>query len=76
MLLTTTLILVAMIALSALEIWLFWQAGERDERSRLHDRRGAKCSEVRTGVQNPRPRRPRSSTAGIAAEAHPRRDAT
>ncbi len=35
MLLTIALVLAATIALAALELWLFWRLGERDDRRRL-----------------------------------------
>jgi hypothetical protein len=38
MLLTITLILAAMIAVAALELWLFWRLGERDDRRRVRTR--------------------------------------
>ena len=42
MLITIGVILVAMIAISALEIWLFWRLGDRDrrrsQRGSAHDR--------------------------------------
>ena len=38
MLLTITLILLAAIAIAALEIRLFWRLGERDDRRRAHER--------------------------------------
>jgi hypothetical protein len=38
MLLTITLILAAMIAVAALELWLFWRVGERDDRRRVRIR--------------------------------------
>jgi hypothetical protein len=38
MLLTIALILAAMVSLAALELWLFWRLGERDERRRTRIR--------------------------------------
>ncbi|MFL5862850.1 MAG: hypothetical protein ACJ780_19080 [Solirubrobacteraceae bacterium] len=38
MLTTIGAILVAMVAVAALEIWLFWRLGEREDRRRSHDR--------------------------------------
>lgn len=40
MLLTITLILVAMALLAAYEIWLLWQLGKRDDRRRMQGRHG------------------------------------
>lgn len=38
MLLTIAVILVAMLAVAALEVWLFWRVGERDDRRRIGER--------------------------------------
>ncbi len=38
MLLTIAVILVAMLAVAALELWLFWRMGERDDRRRSRER--------------------------------------
>jgi cell division protease FtsH len=54
MLLMITLILVAMIVFAALELWLLWQLGERGDRRRIHERRGARSSvgDVTTGAES------------------------
>ena len=38
MLLTIVVILLAMLAVAALELWLFWRVGERDDRRRIRER--------------------------------------
>ena len=56
MLLTIALILLATIAVAALEVTLFWQMGERDDRRRARERASA-------GGSQPVMRRPtRSAT--------------
>jgi hypothetical protein len=59
MLLTIGIILVAMIASGALEIWLFWRLGERDDRRRSQGRnarqsspgrRASRCTRFLRGV--------------------------
>lgn len=45
--LTITLILVAMIALAALELWFFWWLGERDDARRSRGRLRPRISEAR-----------------------------
>jgi flagellar basal body-associated protein FliL len=37
MLLKVMLIVVAMIALAAFELWMFWSLGEREDRRRPHE---------------------------------------
>jgi hypothetical protein len=49
MLLTITVVLVVMCALAVLEVWMFWQLGERADRHGVQARRGSACSEHRTG---------------------------
>jgi hypothetical protein len=44
MLLTITLILVAIIATAAFEMWLFWQLGERQARRRNREHPGTESS--------------------------------
>jgi Flp pilus assembly protein TadB len=53
MLLTIALILAATIALAALELWLFWRLGERDDRRRI--RRAAAIARRRTSFSGRRP---------------------
>jgi hypothetical protein len=60
MLLTTIFILVVTIALAALEIWLFWQSGERDDRRRIRERHGVDSSIARTGLKDSCPTHPSS----------------
>ena len=48
MLLTITLILAAMLALSALELLLFWRLDKRDDRRGTHRRRDGAVSRART----------------------------
>jgi hypothetical protein len=67
MLLTITLILVAMVLLAALEIWLFWQLGERDDRRRIRKRREPRSSERWTGRRHVRSQRRSSSPLKHAA---------
>jgi hypothetical protein len=57
--LTITLILVAMIALVALEAWFFWRLGERDDAHRSRARRRDRTPDVvfRLGRRNRHHRR-------------------
>jgi hypothetical protein len=61
MLLTITLVLVAMLALAALELWLFCRLGDRDDRRRTHGMRGARSSTAWIGARDTVPRWRRSS---------------
>jgi len=56
MLLTIALILAAMIAVAALELWLFWRLGERDDvdASVFVGIEGAGAKERRTDTRTPR----------------------
>lgn len=47
--LTITLILVAMIALAALELWFFWRLGERGDARRSRARLRLRFSEAGSG---------------------------
>lgn len=67
MLLTITLILVAMLALAALELWLFWRVGGRDDRRRAHRRRDVAVLDTPTAARRNGPRRPGSPPVRPAA---------
>jgi hypothetical protein len=42
------------------ELWLFWQLGERRDSRRIHKRRAARPMENRAEIERTRPRRPKS----------------
>ena len=52
MLVTIALIGLAMIALAALEIWLFWSVGDRDDRRRRRERPNAYAPTRRTSTRS------------------------
>lgn len=60
MLVAITLIMVAMVTLAALEIWLSWQLGERDDRRHSEWQR-PQPSEARSRLEGACPEQPESS---------------
>ena len=75
MLLTIARILAAMIALAALELWLFWRLGERDERRHIRIRAKIDAADAKEHRTDTRSREERQHTTGARARSHlrPRR---
>jgi len=67
MLLTIVLILAAMIAVSALELWLFWHLGERSEPRRLRMRLGLEAADTEERRTDTSSREERHHTTGATA---------
>jgi hypothetical protein len=67
MLLTIALILTAMIAVAALELWLFWHLGERDERRRIRMRAEIDAADAKERRVDTRSREERHYTTGASA---------
>ena len=72
--LTITLILVAMLAFVALELWFFWWLGERDDarrsRARLHPRFSEAGRARRDTLAPERTSRPARGAASRRRESH------
>ena len=67
MLLTIAIVLAAMIAVAALELWLFWRLGERVERRRMGMRADFAAADGETRATGKRPGKERHHTMGAPA---------
>lgn len=67
MLMTIALILAATIALAALEFWLFWRMGERDERRNIDMRADIAAVDAVASARSTRSREERHHATGSPA---------
>jgi hypothetical protein len=67
MLVTIALILAAMIAVAALELWLFWRLGERDDRRRIRIRAEIDAADAKERRMDARSREERHHTTAAPA---------